>query len=228
MFGRELPTTIPVKRGILPPSPEIAGKTPGTKTNDKRGATTPTPVPGKTRAGRQLQPERVVGKVHQRRGVACGGGVPVIIEEVQERVSPMLESIYAMKECKAEDIEYIVGDIIYIIDGATAQVKTYIDAEVDLNVAISIDDLDRLLVGLVTSTVACIQVVLGITAQVELDATIKILASLCVSLSAFIQVCYQLGGGLAAAFAVKLAPFVGLCKRLGVDVSVTAFLKVIS
>ncbi|KAK1219219.1 hypothetical protein PQX77_018075 [Marasmius sp. AFHP31] len=264
MLERELPTTIPVneKRGVLPPSPEILGRTPGTKTNEKRGTTplpfgtpthgpgprgigvengppptmakreapTHTPVCGQARVGRQLLPERVLGKVQQRCDVACDGGVLVVIGDVQEKISPMLERIYAMKECKAEDIEPIVGDIISIIDGTTAHAKAYVNAEVDLNVdlAVSIDDLVHLLVSLVTSIVACIKLALSITAQVDLDATIKILASLCVSLSAFIQVCCQLGGGLTVALAVKLAPFVGLCARLGVDVSVTAFLKIVS
>ncbi|KAL0071176.1 hypothetical protein AAF712_001738 [Marasmius tenuissimus] len=172
--------------------------------------------------------------------VAKASPVPVIIQDVQNKISPMVEKIHALKECKADDIKPIVTDITTIIDGATAKVKAYVDAKVDLNIALSadadakagvavsgIDVLVRLFVSLVTSVVVCIQAALNVTAQVELDACIKIFASLCISLSAFVQVCCQLVAGLAVALTVQLTAFVALCVKLGVDASVTAFLKVV-
>ena len=68
----------------------------------------------------------------------------------------------ALKECTANDIRPIVTDITSIIDAATAQVKSYVDAKVDLNVvlaetagvkagvAVTIDVLIKLFVSLVT------------------------------------------------------------------------------
>ncbi|KAJ8080094.1 hypothetical protein PM082_016922 [Marasmius tenuissimus] len=121
-----------------------------------------------------------------------------------------------MKECKADDSKPIVTDIASIIDGAAAQVKTYVDAKVGLNIAlaanadtgaeagaaVSIDVLVRLLVSLVTSVVACIKSVLTVTAKGELDACAIIFASLCVSLCGFLQVCCQLVGGLVLPLAL--------------------------
>ncbi|KAK1236036.1 hypothetical protein PQX77_000715 [Marasmius sp. AFHP31] len=166
--------------------------------------------------------------------------VPVIIGNVQDKISPMLEKIHGLQECKADDIKPIVTDITSIIDHATAQVKVYVDAKVDLDialaaaadveagVAVSLDVLVRLFISLVTSVVVCIQAALSVTAKVELDACIKIFASLCISLSAFIGVCCQLVVGLALSLAVQLTAFVALCAQLGLDASVTAFLKVVA
>ncbi|KAL0071767.1 hypothetical protein AAF712_000689 [Marasmius tenuissimus] len=171
--------------------------------------------------------------------VAKTSPVPVIIQDVQNKISPMVEKIQYLKECKADDLKPIVADITAIIDGATAKVRAYVDAKVDLNialaaeanakagVAVSIDVFVGLFVSLVTSIVVCIKAALNVTAQVELDTCIKIFASLCISLCAFLQVCCQLVVGLAVALAVQLTAFVALCAKLGVDASVTAFLKVV-
>ncbi|KAL0060028.1 hypothetical protein AAF712_013207 [Marasmius tenuissimus] len=223
-------------------TPEVQKPSP-TDPHPKRAATHP-PRP-RDIGSKLLVPilEKVQHPTSKRCDAACAAKsspVSVIVEDVQKKISPMLEKIYALKECKADEINPIVTDITSIIDGATAQVKTYVDAKVDLNialaatadvdakagVAVSLDVLVRLFISLVTSIVICVKAALDVTVKAELDACIKIFATLGVSLGAFLQVCCQLVAGLAVSLAVQLTTFVALCVQLGVDVSVTAFLNI--
>ncbi|KAL0068339.1 hypothetical protein AAF712_004726 [Marasmius tenuissimus] len=161
-----------------------------------------------------------------------------IMADVKVGADVFVKAITALSEVKPETIKAPCDALVTVIAGATAEVKAYIDAKVDVSLvlgpsvkggaAVNVDIIVNLFLDIIAALVVCIKAAIQLVAQVDLAICVQIFATVLVAMSLFIQVCVQLVVGIAVklALAVQIKDLLALLVQLNLNVSLLACLGI--
>uniref|UniRef100_A0A0W0GEU7 Transmembrane protein n=1 Tax=Moniliophthora roreri TaxID=221103 RepID=A0A0W0GEU7_MONRR len=170
-----------------------------------------------------LPVDAIAPAVHARCGECEANPLPVLVRGVQDKITPLADKLKNLPaaDCTRDNVAPIVKEIKDIIIDASAKVRVYLDADVDLDIllagsanggaAISVEAFASILAGLVNVVVtACVSV---LNLKVDLEVMMNILADLLVV-------------GLSASLILQIGAFLALCLQLGIKVSVGLILGI--